>query len=75
MGPIAGIAAGSGLAVLLSHLWIGEGVVSIMMIGLLVVAGFFVLKLLFRRIPSTTQHVNTTMHWAGTGGSSMATPP
>ena len=44
MGPIAGVAAGSGLAVLLSHLGIGEDVTSIMMIGLLVMAGFFVLK-------------------------------
>ena len=53
MGPIAGLAAGLGLAALASHLGFGEGLANILMIGLLIlsvmaVIGFF----LRRRTPS-----------------------
>jgi predicted lipid-binding transport protein (Tim44 family) len=40
MGPIAGLAAGLGLAALASHLGFGEGMANMLMIGLLVVAAF-----------------------------------
>ncbi|MBV1734021.1 MAG: 39S ribosomal protein L45 [Hydrogenophaga sp.] len=40
MGPIAGLAAGLGLAALASHLGFGEGLANMLMIGLLVVAAF-----------------------------------
>jgi predicted lipid-binding transport protein (Tim44 family) len=49
LGPIAGIAAGIGLAALLSHFGMGEGMASVMMILLLVVGAVFVFRLLFRR--------------------------
>ncbi len=49
LGPIAGLAAGIGLAALLSHFGMGEGVANFLMIALLVFAAIFVIRLLFRR--------------------------
>ena len=49
MGPIAGLAAGLGIAALLSHFGMGEGMANIVMIALLAMAAVFVFKLLFRR--------------------------
>ena len=40
MGPLAGLAAGLGLAALASHLGFGEGFANMLMIGLLVMAAF-----------------------------------
>ena len=40
MGPIAGLAAGLGLAALASHLGFGEGLANMLMIGLLVMVAF-----------------------------------
>lgn len=49
LGPIAGLAAGLGIAALLSHFGLGEGVATFLMIALLVVAAVVVFKMLFRR--------------------------
>ncbi|MHB1372990.1 MAG: Tim44 domain-containing protein [Thauera sp.] len=49
MGPIAGLAAGLGLAALFSHLGLGEGFANFMMILLLAAAAFFIFRLIFRR--------------------------
>ena len=49
LGPIAGLAAGIGLASLLSHFGMGEGMANFMMIALLAVAAVFLFRLLFRR--------------------------
>lgn len=49
LGPIAGLAAGIGLAALLSHLGLGEGFATILMMLLVAAAVFFVVRLLFRR--------------------------
>jgi predicted lipid-binding transport protein (Tim44 family) len=49
LGPIAGLAAGLGIAALLSHFGMGEGVANFLMIALLVMAAVVVFKLLFRR--------------------------
>jgi predicted lipid-binding transport protein (Tim44 family) len=49
LGPIAGLAAGIGLAALFSHFGMGEGFASVVMMLLLGVAVFFVIRLLFRR--------------------------
>ena len=46
LGPIAGIAAGIGLAALFSHFGMGEGLANVAMILLLVMAGVFVIRLL-----------------------------
>ncbi|HJW24835.1 MAG TPA: Tim44-like domain-containing protein [Rhodocyclaceae bacterium] len=49
LGPLAGLAAGVGLAALLSHFGMGEGLANVVMILLLVMAAVFVFKLVFRR--------------------------
>lgn len=49
LGPIAGLAAGIGLAALFSHLGMGEGFASVVMMLLIGLAVFFVIRLLFRR--------------------------
>jgi predicted lipid-binding transport protein (Tim44 family) len=59
LGPIAGLAAGIGLAALFSHLGLGEGLANVVMILLLVMAALFVFRMLARR--------NAPMQYAGTG--------
>jgi len=49
LGPVAGLAAGLGLAALFSHLGLGEELASFVMILLLVAAAVFVFRLLTRR--------------------------
>lgn len=49
LGPLAGLAAGIGLAALLSHFGLGEGFASVMMMVLLAAAVFFVVRLLLRK--------------------------
>lgn len=49
MGPLAGLAAGIGLAALASHLGFGEEMASFMMIALLVVAALFVWRMFAAR--------------------------
>ena len=49
MGPIAGIAAGLGIAALMSHLGMGEAFGNFLMIALIVIAVIVVLRLLLRR--------------------------
>lgn len=66
MGPIAGLAAGLGLAALFSHLGLGEGMANFFMLALLVLAVFFVFRLLFRRAsPAASQ---PGMQYAGGNG-------
>ena len=67
LGPIAGLAAGLGLAALFSHLGMGEGMANMVMIALLVMAALFAFKMLFRRNSSATQNSNPAMQYAGTG--------
>lgn len=55
MGPIAGLAAGLGIAALLSHFGMGAGMANFLMIALLAMAAVFVLKLLFRRAAPPVQ--------------------
>ena len=49
LGPLAGLAAGLGIAALLSHFGLGEGMASFLMIALLVFAAIFVVRLLMRK--------------------------
>lgn len=48
MGPLAGLAAGLGIAALLSHFGMGEGMGNFLMIALLLVGAVVIFKLLFR---------------------------
>jgi predicted lipid-binding transport protein (Tim44 family) len=49
MGPLAGLAAGIGLAALFSHLGMGEGLANVVMIALLAGAAFFAIRFLLAR--------------------------
>jgi predicted lipid-binding transport protein (Tim44 family) len=49
LGPIAGIAAGLGLAALFSHLGLSEGFGSLLLLLLVVGGGFMLVRALFRR--------------------------
>jgi predicted lipid-binding transport protein (Tim44 family) len=84
LGPIAGLAAGIGLAALLSHFGLGEGVANFLMIMLLVMAAVFVFRLLFRKSqPSQDAALagagNAPMHFepvsAPVGGATAASVP
>ena len=61
LGPIAGLAAGIGLAALFSHLGLGEGLANVVMIALLAMAALVVFRLLFRRHAPAAQ----PMQYAG----------
>jgi predicted lipid-binding transport protein (Tim44 family) len=65
MGPIAGLAAGLGLAALFSHLGLGEGFANFFMILLLAAAAFFVFRLIFRRGASAASQSNRGLQYAG----------
>ncbi|MDQ1314013.1 MAG: hypothetical protein QG662_122 [Pseudomonadota bacterium] len=85
MGPIAGLAAGLGLAALFSHLGMGEGMANFMMLALLAMAAFMLFRFFMRRnAPSPAP----AMQYAGmsapaafepshaaSGGSHTATSP
>ncbi len=78
MGPIAGLAAGLGLAALFSHFGMGEGLANFVMIALLAVAAFFVIRLLMRRFGGgAVERPPMAMAGAGAaaGGPAVATPP
>ena len=49
MGPVAGLAAGLGLAALMSHLGMGEAFANFLMLALLGVAAVFLIAFLMRR--------------------------
>lgn len=68
MGPIAGLAAGLGLAALFSHLGLGEEMASFLMIALLVIGAVILFKLLFRR--GTSQAAPRGMQYAGAAAGS-----
>jgi predicted lipid-binding transport protein (Tim44 family) len=62
LGPLAGLAAGLGIAALLSHFGLGEGMATMLMILLGVVAVVFVVKLLLRK-----SQPQSGMQYAGAG--------
>lgn len=59
LGPLAGIAAGVGLAALMSHFGIGEGLGSLLMILALAFGAAFVVRLLFARRQPAAQYAGT----------------
>ncbi len=67
MGPLAGLAAGLGLAALASHFGFGEGLANIMMIGLLIMAVVMVIGFVMRRRAAAQQPA-----LAGAGGMQYA---
>lgn len=71
LGPIAGLAAGLGLAALLSHLGLSETFASFLLLALLVVGGFFLVRLLLaRRTPAASP-----LQYAGAGAGTPRVEP
>ncbi len=66
MGPIAGLAAGLGLAALFSHLGLGEEFGSIVMLLLLAGAAFFLFRMFFRRPAASSGNLQYAGAAAGT---------
>ncbi len=67
MGPVAGLAAGLGLAALASHFGFGEELASMLMIGLIVMAVMVVIGLIMRKRAAAQQPA-----LAGAGGMQYA---
>jgi predicted lipid-binding transport protein (Tim44 family) len=74
MGPIAGLAAGLGLAALFSHLGWGEGLANFVMLALLAVVAVVAIRWLMRRFTggSTAARERTPFAMAGAGAHGAA---
>lgn len=70
MGPIAGLAAGLGLAALASHLGFSEELASVLLVALLAFAAFVVVRLAFSRRTAS----RPAMPYAGAGAGLGTTP-
>jgi len=68
MGPIAGLAAGLGIAALMSHLGLGEAFGNFLMLALLAVAAIFLVRLVMRRMSGSAPARGPAL--AGAGGPS-----
>ncbi len=78
MGPLAGLAAGLGLAALASHLGFGGELASMLMIGLLVMAALAVVGFIMRRRAATQQPAmarNAGMQYAAAGMEPVGSAP
>ena len=72
LGPLAGLAAGIGLAALLSHFGLSEGFASILMFALLVFGGLFLIRMFLGRRATP----RAPMQYAGAAaGPVTSTPP
>ena len=67
LGPIAGLAAGLGLAALMSHLGLGEEFANVIMIALLALAAVVVVRLLLRRFGPAAPQPQRGLQFAGAG--------
>jgi predicted lipid-binding transport protein (Tim44 family) len=75
MGPLAGLAAGLGIAALLSHFGMGEGLADFVMIALLAVAAFVVIRMLMQRFAGAgAQRPPMALAGAGAQGQIASTP-
>ncbi|MCK9985840.1 MAG: hypothetical protein AzoDbin1_02312 [Azoarcus sp.] len=72
MGPLAGLAAGIGLAALFSHLGLSEELASVVLIALLVFAAFALFRMLTRRTGDS--RAGPGMQYAGAVHGGGATP-
>ena len=67
MGPIAGLAAGLGIAALMSHLGLGAEFGNIIMMVLLALVAFALIRFLMRRFMPSSPAVDGGMQLAGAG--------
>jgi hypothetical protein len=70
MGPLAGLAAGLGIAALLSHFGMGEGVANFLMMALLAFAAFMLVRWFLNRNKPAMQR---PMQYAGQGADQIRT--
>jgi predicted lipid-binding transport protein (Tim44 family) len=70
LGPIAGLAAGLGLAALMSHLGLGEEFANMIMLALLAVVAFVAVRWLLRRFGPAAPQMKREMQFAGAGTNS-----
>lgn len=73
LGPIAGLAAGLGLAALFSHLGLGEGLANFVMLALLVLGGVMLVRFLMRRA-SPARAGGDRMAYAGPAAADSSAP-
>ena len=76
LGPIAGIAAGLGLAALFSHLGLGAELANFVMLALLAVAAFFVVRFLMARFAGNRGNARGAggMRYAEAGAGASVNP-
>lgn len=74
LGPIAGLAAGIGLVALLSHLGLGEGFASFVMLALLAFAGIMLFRMLTRRSSAGSNASAQSMQYAGNAPGAFGAP-
>ena len=76
MGPLAGLAAGLGIAALMSHLGMGEEFGNFLMMALLAVAAIFLVRFLMRRFGPAAQRgvAPAGMQFAGSAAGAGALP-
>jgi len=67
LGPLAGLAAGLGLAALLSHFGLSEAFGSFLLIALVVVGGLFLVRMLFARRAQSARPLQYAGMGAGAG--------
>jgi predicted lipid-binding transport protein (Tim44 family) len=72
MGPLAGLAAGLGIAALLSHFGMGEGVANFLMMALLAMAAFMLVRWFLNRNKPALQQ---PMQYAGQGAGQAPNSP
>jgi len=75
MGPIAGLAAGLGLAALFSHLGMGDELASFMMMALLAVVAVVAIRWLVRRFAGGNNRATPPFAMAGAGANRAAQAP
>jgi predicted lipid-binding transport protein (Tim44 family) len=75
MGPLAGLAAGLGLAALASHFGFGEELASMLMIGLLVMAVMVAIGFIMRRRAAAQQPAAGNLQYAASGAANAGTAP
>jgi predicted lipid-binding transport protein (Tim44 family) len=75
LGPLAGVAAGLGLAALASHFGFGEGLASVMLVLLLAMAVLFVVRLLVSRRSLTRPEMSPAPFGYAGVGQEASVPP
>jgi predicted lipid-binding transport protein (Tim44 family) len=75
MGPIAGLAAGLGLAALASYLGFGEALANMLMIGLLIMAVLAVVAFVMRKRAAAQAGEGNRMAYAGQGPAGQSGSP